>query len=79
MFAHDRFDVEICLRLQMGDVFANEFVDLSSCIWNGLGDVESIKKLDGSALKIHKGFLQMKHERSRLSLEHQDLFLQDVG
>ena len=58
MFAHDRFDVEICLRLQMGDVFANEFVDLSSCIWNSLDDVESIKKLDGSALKFLKGFFR---------------------
>ena len=58
MFAHDGFDVEIWLRLQVGDVFANEFVDLSCCIWNSLDDVESIKKLDGSALKFIKCFFR---------------------
>ena len=58
MFAHDGFDVEIWLRLQMGDVFANEFVDLSSCIWNSLDDVESIKKLDRSALEFIKGLFK---------------------
>ena len=39
----------------MCDVLANEFIDLSCCIWNSLDDVESIKKLDISALEFIKG------------------------